>query len=169
MNIKDLVPHVRKSANIERRPVTLGVAPLQREINRLFDDFWSGWGMPDLIQDGGGKFPAVFEPQVNVVESEKEFKVTAELPGMDEKDVQITVDEDTLTIQGEKKEEKEEKEGDYHRVERSYGSFRRIFRLPGNTETDTAKARFNKGVLTVTLTKKNDEHKDRKTIKIEVT
>ena len=168
MNIKDLVPHVRRSPGIERRRDRGGgVAPLQRQVNRLFDDFLMGWGLPDLITDVGMGLPVPFEPRVNVVETEKEFKVTAELPGMEEKDVQITMDPDTLTIQGEKKEEKEEKEGDYHRIERSYGSFQRVFRLPETTEADSAKARFHKGVLTVTLAKKPEEHKNRKTIKVE--
>lgn len=168
MNITKLVPRFNRSAAIERRADSSGMVPLQREINRLFDEFWTGWGMPELASDFTGKMPSIFEPRVNVIETEKEFKVTVELPGMDEKEVQITVDKDTLTIQGEKKDEKEDKEGRYHRIERSYGSFQRMFRLPENSELDTAKARFVKGVLTVTLAKKPGEHKDRKTIKVEV-
>lgn len=167
MSIKDVIPQGRKATGVERRTEPFGVAPLQREINRLFDEFWAGWGVPDLMGEVGGNFPAPFEPRVNVVETDQEFKVTAELPGMDEKDVQVTVDEGLLTLQGEKQAEKEEKEGNFHRVERSYGSFQRIFRLPGNTQVNSAKARFQKGVLTVTLTKKPEDRKNRKAIKIE--
>ena len=128
MSIKDLVPRIRRNPVARDRAETSPMVPLQREINRLFDDFWSDWGL-DLPSGGRAGVPALFEPRVNVVETDQEFKVTAELPGMDEKDVQILLDNDTLTLQGEKKEEKEDKEGDYHRIERSYGSFQRIFRL----------------------------------------
>jgi len=169
MNITKLAPRFNRSAAVERRADRVGIAPLQREINRLFDEFWTGWGVPELASDVTGKMPSIFEPRVNVIETEKEFKVTAELPGLDEKEVQVTVDKGTLTIQGEKKEEKEDREGTYHRIERSYGSFQRVFSLPENSEMDTAKARFIKGVLTVTLVKKPGGHKDRKTIKVEVT
>ncbi len=168
MSIKDLVPRIRRNPVARDRAETSPMVPLQREINRLFDDFWSDWGL-DLPSGGRAGVPALFEPRVNVVETDQEFKVTAELPGMDEKDVQILLDNDTLTLQGEKKEEKEDKEGDYHRIERSYGSFQRIFRLPGDVEADSAKARFHKGVLTVTLAKKETARRDRKAIKIEAT
>ena len=90
-----------------------------KEMNRLFEDFLKGFALEPF-----GKRPgAAFEPKVNVSEREKELLVSAELPGMDDKDIDVSLRKNELTIQGEKKEEKEEKES-YHRMERSYGSFK---------------------------------------------
>ena len=77
--------------------------------------------------------------------------IKAELPGLDPKDVEITIEGETLVLRGEKKFEDEEKKDDYHRIERSYGAFSRVIPLPGKVQEDTVKARFEKGVLTITL------------------
>jgi HSP20 family protein len=95
----------------------------------------------------------MFVPHVDVVDTDKEIKVSAELPGMDDKDIEVTLNADTLTIRGEKKEEKEEKGKDYYRSERSYGSFMRTVPLPLTIETEKVSASFAKGVLTVKLPK----------------
>lgn len=124
---------------------------LQREMNRLFDEFWRGFplvptGWPEAWQGG-------FSPRTDVTETDTHIKVTAELPGMDEKDIQVTLSGDTLTIKGEKKTEMEEKkEGAYH-SERYYGTFRRMVPLPAEVEADKVTATFRKGVLTITLPK----------------
>jgi HSP20 family protein len=88
-----------------------------------------------------------------VAESEKELTVTAELPGLDEKSIEITIAGDMLTLKGEKHEEKEEKERNWHRVERSFGSFQRVIQLPCEVESNKADARFKNGVLTIALPK----------------
>ena len=92
-------------------------------------------------------------PTMDVTETEKEIEITAELPGLEEKDVQINVADGVLTIRGEKKAEKEEKDKDYRLLERTYGSFSRTLELPAGVDPDTIKASIAKGVLTVTVPK----------------
>jgi HSP20 family protein len=92
-------------------------------------------------------------PRVDVSETDTELKIEAELPGIDEKDVEVVLSDGRLTIKGEKKQEKEEKKKDYHLVERSYGSFTRSIALPFEADPNQVKASFAKGVLTVTVPK----------------
>jgi HSP20 family protein len=122
---------------------------LQSEMNRMFEQFNKDFQLAPL--DAGAL--AKWSPKVNVAETEKEIQVTAELPGVEEKDVEVTIDGNALTIKGEKKAEKEEKNKDYHRIERSYGSFQRSFGLPKEVEQDKVEASFKNGVLTVKLPK----------------
>jgi HSP20 family protein len=100
------------------------------------------------------------------MENGKEVQISAELPGMDEKDVSIEVDEDTLTIKGDKKEQREEKEKNWHRIEQSYGSFHRAIPLPARIDKTKAKAKFKKGILNVRLPKIEGKEHNRKTIEI---
>ena len=91
--------------------------------------------------------------RVDIAETDKDIEITAELPGLEEKDVQVNVADDVLTIKGEKKAEKEEKDKNYHRIERSYGSFCRSLQLPAGANADAIKATLKNGVLKVTVTK----------------
>jgi HSP20 family protein len=118
----------------------------QREIARLFDDFSRGF-------PGFGNGKAELMPSMDVTEIDKDIEVTAELPGLEEKDVQINVADNLLTIRGDKQAEKEEKNMNYRLVERSYGSFERTLQLPEGVNTDAIKASIAKGVLTVTIPK----------------
>ena len=97
------------------------------------------------------------------------MKVTAELPGVDEKDVEVTLTDDLLTIKGEKKREQEKKEEAYHAVERSYGSFARSLRLPFAVDQSKVDAKFKKGVLTITMPKPPEAQKSAKKIEIKAT
>jgi HSP20 family protein len=129
------------------------VASLQKEMDRLFSSFYEDF---PVMRRGNGdlwKYEEAFTPRINVAETEKEIQITAELPGMDEKDIHVTLEEDALRIKGEKKEEKEEKGKDYHRVECSYGSFERVIPLPAEVLQDKVDAIFKKGILTVKLPK----------------
>jgi len=112
---------------------------LDREISNILDD---------------GSFGTSFlTPAVDVVENENDIQVKVELPGVSKDDVKITMQDNILTIRGEKKQEKETKNSEYHRVERSYGSFQRSFTLPTNVNHDKIDASYNDGVLKVTLPK----------------
>ena len=135
-----------------RREWELPFASLQREMNRLFDDFFGGtqWSPWTTFERGNVE---AFTPRVDVSESDKEIKISAELPGMDENDIDVSLTRDTLTIKGEKKEDKEDKGKDYYRVERSYGLFTRSIPLPVDVNTDKVEATFKKGILYVTLPK----------------
>jgi HSP20 family protein len=121
---------------------------LHRNIDRVFANAWSG---PSLLGDTWTTRDVV--PRLDLTEDDKAFNVTVELPGMDEKDVAVSVADRVLTIRGEKKEEKEKKDKEVYRRERAYGSFRRVMELPADVDADKIEASFRKGVLTITLPK----------------
>lgn len=126
---------------------------LQDEMYRMFDDFFGhGFtGAPTFTRLGwpeGG-----YAPKVEVEETDKGFTVKAEMPGMTEKDIEVTLAREFLTIKGEKKEETEHKEGNYFRTERTFGRFHRVVPLPCEVVTDKVDATFKNGVLTVKLTR----------------
>lgn len=123
---------------------------LQREMSRVFDDFSRSF---DLAPFGGETGRGTFYPSIDVKEGEKEVAVKAELPGMEEKDIEVSLAQNSLTIRGEKREEKEDKGKDYWHRETSYGSFSRTIPLPEGIDTEKADARFKNGVLTVSLPK----------------
>jgi len=108
-------------------------------------------------------------PAVDVVESEKAYEITADLPGMDEKNIEVKVADGVLSVKGEKQEEKEEKKKNYYLQERSFGSFQRSFELPESVDPDKIEARFKKGVLTVTLPKRPEAQKPAKQIEVKTT
>jgi HSP20 family protein len=158
----------RSSALQEWRPFET----LRREIDRLFDDFGQGFWPPfrrslaELQPLWSRKLTWGATPAVDIVESDKAYEVTAELPGMDEKNIEVKVVNGGLRITGEKKEEKEEKKKDYYLSERRFGSFERYFRLPEGVDVDKIEASFKKGVLTVTLPKKPEAQKPEKKIEV---
>jgi HSP20 family protein len=126
---------------------------LRGEMDRLFDRFTGGLGMlppPSVRFDSAFNLPV---PAVDITEDETSFKLSAELPGMTEKDIQVSLSGNMLTIKGEKHQEKDEKGKDYHLTERSYGEFRRSFVLPEGMSADKVTATFVNGVLTVTIPK----------------
>jgi HSP20 family protein len=171
-------PTTKVSVKIEKTPAST-VQPwrpfesLRQEIDRLFDDFEGGfWRSPfrgpffDVapFRRGEAAFGAV--PAVDVTESDKAYEITAELPGMGEKNIEVKLAGGLLTIKGEKEEEKKEKK-DYYVRERSFGSFERTFQVPDGVDAEKIEANFNKGVLTVTLPKSSDAQKAEKKIAVE--
>jgi HSP20 family protein len=121
--------------------------PLLPEMD-LFDRFFDDFRLPALFSEDG-----VVMPHFDVSESEKEYVITGEIPGMDVKDLDVTLLDGCLTVKGEKKQEKEEKEKNYHRIERHYGSFQRTFRIPDKVKADALEADYTDGVLKLTLPK----------------
>jgi len=139
------------------------IEALHRDIDRVFDDLWSGrW--PSWQLEPMGR--AEFLPQLDMTEDDQAFHVTVDLPGMDEKDVDVTLSDRTLTIRGEKKEEKEIKEKDVHRRERAYGYFRRQIELPAEVDADKVSATYRKGVLTIDLPKTQQAQEQAKRIEV---
>ncbi|MHB8174800.1 MAG: Hsp20/alpha crystallin family protein [Nitrospirota bacterium] len=118
---------------------------LQERMNRLFEDSIKS---PEDSVDRGAWTPAV-----DIYETEKDIVISAELPGIDQDDVDVEVREGVLTVKGERRFEKDVKEENYHRVERAYGRFSRVFTLPKNVDTDKITAHYDKGVLEVRLPK----------------
>lgn len=130
---------------------------LREQIDRLMDEFDRGlfpsrWFESTPFSKFTSEVGAIV-PAVDVVDEEKAYRVTAELPGLSDKDIEVTKDGDLLTIKGEKKEEREEKEKGYFLSERSYGSFQRSLRLPDGIDDAKIEAKFENGVLTVVLPK----------------
>ena len=126
------------------------VARLRNEMDRLWDDYF-GPGRRALQP-----LEEAWLPAVDVAESPDKITVKAEIPGMEAKDIEISMVGDTLTIKGEKKAEREQKEENYHLVERSYGSFSRAMKLPALVDPDKVEATYKNGVLTVALPKKEE-------------
>ena len=130
---------------------------LQSRIDRIFNDFNTSFGMPKSFWDDGFRMPAAWGgkvmPSLEVHDTNGKVTITAELPGVEEKDIDISVDDQMLTISGEKKSEVEEKEGESYRSERSYGKFSRSLSLPFSIDPGKVEARFDKGVLKLTITK----------------
>lgn len=139
------------------------LSTFQKEFNRMFDDFFKGIEhTPSLFK----KDLTLFDPSVDVSENEKEILVTAELPGVDEKDVELTISKNNLIIKGEKKKETEEKNKDYYRKEISYGSFRQVLPLPAEVDESKIEANYQKGVLKIKLPKTAKAQEETKKIPI---
>lgn len=150
MAISDLIPwRKNKDVPIKRRNYH---SSLQKEINRLFDEFGKAWDN-DFFSPTVKSPLANFRPDINLSENENEYVVTAELPGMDEKDVSVELRNGGIIVKGEKKHENEEKKDGYIYSERSYGSFSRQIPLPDEINADAVEAKFKKGILKITLPK----------------
>jgi len=145
MNLKSLIP-IGRDRNVARSDNPF--MSLQREIDRLFDDFTRGF---PVFSNGGAV--AELLPNMDVTETDKQIEITAELPGLEEKDVQVNLADNVLTIRGEKKAEKEEKDKTYRLVERSYGAFVRSLELPEGIDANAIKATIDNGLLKVTVPK----------------
>ncbi len=146
MTVRDLIPRRRARAPLLRSEETHPLVSLHQEMNRLFDEFW---------RDVSGTSAALMAdygfPRVEILETERELTVAAELPGLDEKDVEVTLHGGVLTLRGERRSESEDRQ---RRVsERYYGRFERQIELPAEVDVDRVSAVFRKGVLTVTLPK----------------
>ena len=152
MALGDLVPWKRRQRDLEtRRDYGNPLGALTQEMHRLFDDFRSRFDI-EPFGFSRGEIGA-FMPSVDVTEDDKEVRITSEVPGIDEKDIDITLSKDSVTIKGEKKQEAEDKGKDCHRIERSYGSFQRTVPLPAEIDQDKVQAEFKKGILKITLPK----------------
>ena len=144
-----------------RRRTGTELVSLQERINRMFEDFFRGFPLAPWTEQ-----QLEWAPPLDVGETDEAIQVTAELPGVDPKEVDISLTDDVLTIHGEKKAEKEERKRDYHRIERSYGSFTRTVRLPASVDPEKVEATFKEGVLTISLSKK-EEAKPRR-VKVDI-
>ena len=164
MAFGDLIPW----RNRTDRPAELAdpFARMEQDMHRLLRGFWpmerfSGWPGSE------GAFPARFAPTVDVVEKDNEYRVTAELPGMQEDDVDVSISNGVLSLRGEKKEEKrDEGDGGRYYTERSYGEFERNLPLPDDVDEEGADASFRDGVLTITLPKSKEAEKKRKKLEV---
>jgi HSP20 family protein len=167
-------------ANVTKLPVTqkpgeLGdvwrpFETLRNQVDRLFDeiggDFWRQPFRPLAASEWSWPKKLVAAPAVDVAETDKSYEITAEMPGMDEKNIEVNVASGGITIKGEKKEETEEKKKDYYVSERRYGAFERYFALPEGVDANKIEATFKNGVLKVTLPKTAEAQKPAKKIEV---
>jgi HSP20 family protein len=137
------------------------LANLQDRMNRLFSDTFSPVASQESLSAGS------FVPPVDVYEDEQGIRLKMEVPGIDEKDIDVQLENNLLTVRGERKLESETKEENYHRIERRYGSFTRSFTLPNTVNPEDVKAAYAKGVLTISLGKRAEARP--KQIKVNVT
>lgn len=167
MSVRDLIPWGRSNGNqvpsVLRDSDRDPFLSLHREVNRLFDDVFRGFGsnLPSLV--GASTFSGGW-PNVEISDGEKEIKVTAEVPGLEEKDIEVLLNEGVLTLKGEKRSETEDKEKQFS--ERFYGRFERRIPLGYEVQEDKVDARFRNGVLTVTLPKSEKAQSQLKRIAI---
>ena len=157
MNMRDLIPWGGARDVATRSSRTNPFITLQREMNRLFEEAFNGFGTPSLF---GNSWPSL-----EIDDRENEVRITAELPGLDDKDVEVVVENDILSIRGEKRSENEDKEKNFS--ERAYGRFERRIPLGADIDSEKAKASMRNGILTVTIPKK--EQARTKTRKIAIT
>lgn len=161
MKLNSIIPWKKDHRQLSHLPA--GNDPwalLHHRMNSLFDDFFGG---PLPTPFGGDRFA----PQIDLSETDNEVRITAELPGLDEKDVEVTLLDNVLTLKGEKKEEHEEEKEDHYHSERSYGFFERSVQLPDGVDTDKVEAKFKKGVLKIAIPKKPGTQSGRRKIELQ--
>lgn len=149
MQIKDLIPWARKDQQTETKSADVNpIATLQNDVNMVIESFWKrfGQGIGSLDWPWGGS-----EVKSDIVETDKAIEVSLELPGMEMKEIEVTVNDDMLTVKGEKKIERQEEKKGYYLSERSYGAIYRTIPLPPGVDGGKAEASFKNGVLTIKL------------------
>ncbi len=151
---------------------------LREEVDNIFDRFaedWpslpkvfgKGWTYPMADLERHLKLPKLdITPRVDVSESDDSYEIAVELPGMTEKDIEVSLNDDSLTVKGEKKAEREEKKKNYHVSERSYGSFQRTFRVPNGVDNNKVDANYSKGVLNISLPKTIEAKSNKRSIEV---
>ncbi len=165
--LKDLIPwrNKRKASSVQRYRQEDPFEVMHRQMNELFEDFFSDFG--DLAMPGLQRFEqGRLSPRFEIQESDKELQIRAELPGMEEKDVEVLLDDNILTIRGEKHEEHKQKKKKVHYTERRYGRFERVLPLPEAVDREKVKASFKKGVLHIDIPKVGGIQPERKRIPI---
>jgi HSP20 family protein len=156
MRIRELIPwqsRQREQGELSPRGANDRFTALHTQMNRLFDQFLEGFDMEPFGRGGHSEWGGAPVPKVDVAETEDSVHVTAELPGMKEDNIDVTLSDGNLVIRGEKKAEKEDKQKNYYRVERSYGSFQRSIPLPAEVDDQKVDASFKDGVLNIVLPK----------------
>lgn len=160
----------RDPAAVDRRKPLFSLIRMRDDMDRLFDQAFGGMQFPDLF-DNADFFAGntdMLRPSIDVAERKDSYVITAEVPGVEEKDLKLTMEQDSLVISGEKRSEHEDKKDDkIHRVERSYGQFMRVLALPADAKVDDIAARFKNGVLTVTIGRDQNQASAQRQIKIE--
>lgn len=161
----------RPSSPTSAMPQGNSLLQLHQQLDSLFNETTKRLGFPSLFNDNfwGGRESMVdfFKPSLDIKESEQGYTIEIDMPGLDKKDVHIELDARTLTISGEKLRQSQRDDSHYHRTERCYGRFQRVLSLPSNADTETLKANFASGVLTLTIDKAANDLPRSKRIEIQ--
>ena len=166
MTISDLVPWNKKRQDLAADQGEKDLLPdLRIQMNRLFDEFFERpFGSSSMFSDS--PLERDFAPLLDISETDKEITVTAELPGLEPDEIDLTFNQGSLTISGEKHAEQEQEGETYYRIERSYGSFQRTVALPPDVDEDKIKATFKRGVLRVVVPKSRNANKKSRRITV---
>ena len=151
MASRSLMPFSRNQPMARWTEDTDPFLAMRREMNRLSDDVFGGFGLPAAFGPALRQMPVA--PKIDVSETENEIQIKAEMPGIDQNDVEVLLEDDRLIIRGEKKEEREDKDRNYHVRERVQGAFSRTLPLPFAPDPNQVKAEFKDGVMTITIPK----------------
>ncbi len=160
----------RELSTTDRRKPLFSLIRMRDDMDRLFDEAFGSMPLPSLFDDtdffaGNSN---ILRPNIDITENKGNYVITAEVPGVEEKDLKLTMEQDSLVISGEKRSEHEEKQDDkIHRIERIYGQFRRVLALPADAKADDITARFKNGVLTVTIGRDLSQASTQRQIRIE--
>jgi HSP20 family protein len=162
-----IMPFNRGRSVSRRRPEDADpLVALRQEVSRVFDDFFSGVGLPSFSNLEPATVATILAPRMDVSETDSEVQIAVELPGLDEGDVDVTLDGDVLTIRGEKATERDEDERDYHIIERAEGTFLRTLRLPFQADPEQVRADFRDGVLMIAIPKPKEAQQTSRRIEV---
>ena len=163
MEIKNLIPTNWFTDEKKKRPLSF-YSPLRKiryDMDKIFNEFFSNY---DEFEPRAIDF---FVPRSDILETKNEYKVLIDIPGMEEKDVDVSVNNGVLQISGKKEHSEENKDAQVHRIERSYGSFKKTIQLPKNVSEDKIEANFKNGVLEILLPKTEESKEETKKIKVQ--
>ncbi len=170
---KDITIPVKRNEYGRQLAGQYPLAQFHREMDRLFDEAFQSFGFPTLYKDmfpeSGEQLPklSLFNPDLNISSDDNEYTITVEAAGLEEKDLEINLSESRLIIKGNKQEESENKDKNFYRIERKYGSFQRVLALPDDADADNIKASMKNGLLTICIPRKEKPDSETKTISIE--
>jgi HSP20 family protein len=169
---KDEEENRSQTVPVKKKPVSLEHTDTITDIQRNFEDLFTS--LRKDIEDAFAPLknveaikPDWFKPSLDIASKDDEYSIELELPGVDLDNIDIEVENHTMSIKGEKRQETEEKDKDYHRIERSYGSFQRVLNLPADTDTDNIVSNYKDGILSITIPKKELPKKEVKKIQVE--
>lgn len=169
---KATIPVKHEEYALSQTPLANNISQLHREIDRLFEDALRGFGLsswphsPLWEQTFSKDFMPAFKANVDIASDDKQYTITLEAPGLEQKDLSIELKDQVLVIKGNKQQQQEEKDKHYYRIERRYGAFERVLAVPDDADTDAIHATMDKGLLTITIPRKQVIESKAKSIEI---
>ncbi len=169
---REIVPVKRDDYTLSQPPLVNNISQLHREIDRLFEDTFGSFGLPSASRSPlwnqmlSNDFMPAFKANVDVASDDKQYTITLEAPGLEQKDLSIELKDQTLIIKGNKQQEQEEVDKHYYRIERRYGAFERMLAVPDDADINSINAMMDKGLLTIIIARKEHIESKVKTVEI---